>query len=105
VAYILKTYKDAVRVNFKPLPSFDHSPLVVPGASYADCAGKQGKFMDYAALLLKAREVGAGKEKPGEFTAFAAQLKLDIPALEHARPNLRPRRRVTLDVAEGDLGE
>ena len=104
VMYILKTYKDSVRINFKHYPLSSIHPWSFMAASYADCAGEQGKFVEYASLLFESQEKWArAAEKPGEFTAFAAQLKLDAAALETCAASVETARRVKLDVSEGDL--
>lgn len=100
----LEVYKGAIRVNFKHYPLSTIHPWSFLAASYADCAGQQGKFAEYAGLLFESQEKWArAKEKPGEFAAFAVRLKLDLPALETCAADLETARRVKLDVSEGDL--
>lgn len=101
---VLEVYKGSVRVDFKHYPLSTIHPWSFLAASYADCAGEQGKFKEYAALLFENQEKWAqAKERPGEFAAFAARLELDIPALEACAADLGTARRVKLDAAEGDL--
>lgn len=106
-AHVLKAleiYKGSVRIDFKHYPLMTIHPWSFMAASYADCAGKQGKFMEYAALLFESQEKwGRIKEKPAEFAGFAARLKLDLPALETCAADPGTARRVKLDMAEGDL--
>lgn len=101
---ILEVYKGSVRVNFKHYPLSVIHPWSFLAASYADCAGAQGKFTEYAGLLFESQEKWArAGEKPVEFTAFAEQLKLNLTALEACAEDTGTARRVKLDVAEGDL--
>ncbi|MEI7480769.1 MAG: thioredoxin domain-containing protein [Elusimicrobiota bacterium] len=100
----LQLYKGAVRVNFKHYPLSAIHPWSFLAASYADCAGTQGKFTEYAGLLFENQEKWAqAREKPGEFAAAAALLKLNLPALEACAADPETARRVKLDIAEGDL--
>jgi protein-disulfide isomerase len=104
VVKILEVYKGSVRVNFKHYPLSTIHPWSFLAASYPDCAGAQGKFMEYAALLFENQEKWAHTaEKPAEFAAFAAKLKLDLPALEACAADIATGRRVKLDISEGDL--
>lgn len=101
---ILEVYKGSVRVNFKHYPLSAIHPWSFLAASYADCAGAQGKFGEYAAMLFESQETWSrAKDKPGEFAAFAAKLKLDLPALEACAADTATARRVKLDISEGDL--
>ena len=104
VINILKIYKGSVRVNFKHYPLSLTHPWSFLAASYADCAGAQGKFMEYAALLFESQESWARtKNKPPQFAAFAAELKLDVPALETCAGDTGTARRIKLDISEGDI--
>ncbi|OGS08848.1 MAG: hypothetical protein A2270_00070 [Elusimicrobia bacterium RIFOXYA12_FULL_51_18] len=101
---VIKLYQDSVRVNFKHYPLSTIHPWSFHAAAYADCAGKQGKFIEYAALLFENQEKWARtKDKPKEFSEFAKKLKLDVPALEACTEEQDTIRQVQLDVAEGDL--
>ena len=100
----LQLYKGSVRVNFKHYPLSVIHPWSFMAASYADCAGAQGKFAEYAGLLFDSQEKWAqAGEKPKEFAAAAALLKLDLPALEVCAADPETARRIKLDIAEGDL--
>jgi protein-disulfide isomerase len=104
VRAVLKLYPDSVRVNFKHYPLTGIHPWSFQAASYADCAGAQGKFMDYAGLLFGNQEKWApAKEKPAQFTEYAKALSLDMPALEKCLQDPETARRVRMDVSEGDL--
>ncbi len=104
VKKILEVYKGSVRVNFKHYPLSTIHPWSFMAASYADCAGAQGKFSEYASLLFESQEDWARiKDKPAQFAEFARQLKLDLPAMETCAADAGTARRVKLDVSEGDL--
>ena len=100
----LEIYKGSVRVNFKHYPLSTIHPWSFLAASYADCAGAQGKFTEYSALLFESQENwGRAGEKPGEFAAAAARLQLDVHALETCAVSIETSRRIKLDISEGDL--
>ncbi|MFA6433218.1 MAG: thioredoxin domain-containing protein [Elusimicrobiales bacterium] len=104
VMKILEVYRGSVRVNFKHYPLPTIHPWSFQAAAYADCAGAQGRFMEYAALLFENQEQWAfAKSKPAQFASFAAELKLDLPALESCAAAPETARRVKLDISEGDL--
>lgn len=101
---ILEVYNGSVRVNFKHFPLSSIHPWSFLAASYADCAGAQGKFREYAGMLFDSQEKWyLDKDKPAEFAAFAEKLKLDLPALEACAADPATERRVKLDIAEGDI--
>jgi len=101
---VLELYKGSVRVNFKHYPLAMIHPWSFHAAAYADCAGKQGKFLEYADLLFENQEAWArAKDKPGQFAEYAKKLKLDVPALEACTEEQVTIRQVQLDMAEGDL--
>jgi len=101
---IMKVYNGSIRVNFKHYPLAMIHPWSFHAAAYADCAGKQGKFLEYADLLFQNQEKWAfTKNKPGEFSEYARQLKLDVPALEACTEEEGTIRQVQLDMAEGDI--
>ena len=104
VKNVLELYKGSVRVNFKHYPLATIHPWSFHAAAYADCAGKQGKFLEYAALLFENQEAWARtKDTPKEFAEYAKKLKLDVPALEACTEEQGTIRQVQLDMAEGDL--
>ena len=104
VKNVLGLYKGSVRVNFKHYPLSTIHPWSFHAAAYSDCAGKQGKFSEYAGLLFENQEKWARtKDKPKEFAEFAKKLKLDVPALEACTEERGTIRQVQLDMAEGDL--
>ncbi len=101
---MMKIYGPGLRVSFKHYPLMDIHPWSFHAAAYADCAGEQGKFKEYAALLFENQEKWAqAKEKPKEFEAYAAQLKLDWPKIVACADSPETLKRLKLDIAEGDL--
>ncbi|HBB67888.1 MAG TPA: hypothetical protein DCZ93_11450 [Elusimicrobia bacterium] len=101
---MLELYKGSVRLDFKHYPLTSIHPWSFTAAAYADCAGGQGKFREYADLLFEGQEQWArSKDKPREFTEYARRLKLDMPALEKCAEDPVTLRRIRLDSAEGDL--
>ncbi|MBU2574958.1 MAG: DsbA family protein [Elusimicrobia bacterium] len=101
---LLAAYKDSVRLNFKHYPLSSIHLWSFDAAASADCAGRQGKFTEYADLLFENREKWAfAKEKPKEFMEYAKTLNLDLPAFEKCADDEAVLRQIRLDVAEGDV--
>ena len=101
---ILKVYPADVRLSFKHYPLTGIHPWSEEAAAYADCAGEQGRFREYGALLFEGQEKwGRAKERPAEFEAFARQLGLDWEKLHSCAVSPEALKRVRLDSAEGDL--
>ncbi|MDD5209351.1 MAG: DsbA family protein [Elusimicrobiales bacterium] len=101
---MMKIYGPGLRVSFKHYPLMDIHPWSFHAAAYADCAGEQGKFKEYADLLFENQEKWAqAKEKPKEFEAYAVQLKLDWPKIVACADSPETLKRLKLDIAEGDL--
>lgn len=99
-----KIFGDGLRVSFKHYPLLNIHPWSLHAAAYADCAGAQGKFREYAALLFENQEKwGQAKSKPGEFKTFAEQLKLDWPAMEACSQAPETLKTLKLDIAEADM--
>lgn len=99
-----KVFGDGLRVSFKHYPLLNIHPWSLHAAAYADCAGAQGKFREYAALLFENQEKwGQAKSKPGEFKTFAEQLKLDWPAMEACSQAPETLKTLKLDIAEADM--
>jgi len=104
ITAMLKIYPDSVRVNFKHLPMLSMHPWSLHAAAYADCAGQQGKFGEYAALLFENQEKWSqSKEEPAEFAAYVKALNLDVAAFRKCADDPATARRVELDIAEGTL--
>ena len=101
---MLKIYGDGLRVSFKHYPLLNIHPWSFHAAAYADCAGEQGKFREYAGLLFENQEKWAqAKEKPADFEAYAAQLKLDWPKMAACADTPETLQRLKLDIAEAEL--
>jgi len=101
---MLKIYSGVIRLQFKHSPWVNIHPWSLDAAAYADCAGEQGKFKEYAALLFESQEKWEkAKEKPKEFEAFARDLNLDWPKLEACSAAPETRKRIKLDMAEAEM--
>lgn len=99
-----KIFGDGLRVSFKHYPLINIHPWSLHAAAYADCAGAQGKFKEYAALLFENQEKWAqAKSEPWEFKTYAEQLKLDWPAMQACSEASETVRTLKLDIAEGDM--
>ncbi|OGS64067.1 MAG: hypothetical protein A3J79_14900 [Elusimicrobia bacterium RIFOXYB2_FULL_62_6] len=101
---LLTAYKGSIRLDFKHYPLTTIHPWSTGAAASADCAGKQGKFTEYADLLFESQEKwAAAKEPPKEFAEFAKKLGLDLPAFEKCSADEAVLKQVELDLAEGDI--
>lgn len=79
-------------------------PWSFTAAMSADCAGEQGRFKDYSALLFENQAAWAqSKTIPGQFNEYAKKLNLDMQTFDICMAKQETMRRVTLDVAEGDI--
>lgn len=101
---MLKIYGPDVRLELKHYPLVNIHPWSLDAAVYADCAGEQGKFKEYAARLFESQENwGRAKEKPEEFEAFARGLSLDWTAMQACAAGAAARKRVKLEMAEAEM--
>jgi protein-disulfide isomerase len=104
VKAILKIYPESVRVSFKHYPLLTVHPWSLHAAAYADCAGAQGKFSEYADLLFENQEKWSqSKEEPAEFAEYAKALDLDLVAFRKCADDPATSRRVEMDISEGNL--
>jgi len=101
---LVAIYPDSVRINFKHYPLSGIHPWSFQAAAYADCAGRQGKFMEYAVMLFENQETWAQSgTKPAQFSEYAKKLGLDLPALEKCSGDPATINQIKMDVAEGDM--
>lgn len=101
---MLKIYGPGMRLSFKHYPLKGIHPWSMAAAAYADCAGEQGKFREYGALLFESQEQWAqAKEKPAEFETFAKKLGLDWEKMQACSAAPATLKAVTLDMAEGSV--
>ena len=101
---MLKVYPGGIRLTLKHYPLSNIHPWSLDAAAYADCAGEQGKFREYAARLFEGQEKwGKALSKPAEFEAFASELGLNWPQMQACTAAPETRQRITLEMAEGDL--
>jgi protein-disulfide isomerase len=101
---MLNLYNGYIAVNFKHYPLVNMHKWSFHAAAYADCAGEQGKFVDYAALLFENQEVwGQAEKKPAEFFEYAKKLNLDLAVFEACSNKDETIKRIKLEMAEGDI--
>jgi protein-disulfide isomerase len=101
---MLRIYGPAIRLSFKHYPLTHIHPWSMTAAAYADCAGEQGKFREYAGLLFEGQgDWGEAKAKPAEFDNFALKLNLDLEKMRACSEAPGTLKRVKLDMAEGEL--
>ena len=98
---LLDIYRGSIRLDFKYHPLLGIHPWSLHAAVYADCAGEQGKFEEYAALLFENQEKWSqSKEEPAEFAEYVKALKLDSAAFRKCADAPATARRVEMDMAE-----
>lgn len=101
---LLTVYKDGIQVNFKHYPLTDIHPNSAAAALYADCAGRQGKFWEYADILFEEQEKWV---KDGEaeklFKGYGKRLGLDPAGMEKCLADPETAKAFQLDVSLGDL--
>ncbi|HAT73135.1 MAG TPA: hypothetical protein DCS63_09995 [Elusimicrobia bacterium] len=101
---MMRVFGAGLRVHFKHFPLTGIHLWSLRAAAYADCAGEQGRFKEYAELLFAGQEKWAQtKEEPKEFQAYARQLKLDWPKMLACSDAPETLRRLKLEIAEGDV--
>jgi protein-disulfide isomerase len=101
---MMKIYGSSIRLNFKHYPLMIIHPWSLHAAAYADCAGEQGKFKEYGALLFDGQDKWAqAKTQPKEFELYAAQLSLDWPKMLVCSEAPETLKRLKLEIAEADM--
>jgi protein-disulfide isomerase len=101
---MVKVFGPGLRVSFKHYPLVNIHPWSFDAATYADCAGEQGKFREYGALLFENQQKWAlAKGLPPEFQDYAVKLGLDWPRMQACAASPETIRRVKLDMAEADM--
>ena len=101
---LLKVYGGGIRLQLKHYPLVNIHTWSLDAAAYADCAGEQGKFKEYAGLLFEGQEKWEKtREKPQEFEVFARGLNLDWPKMKACSAAPRTRQRIKLEMAEAEM--
>ena len=101
---MMKVYGPGLRIHFKHYPLLNIHPWSLHAAAYADCAGAQGKFKEYAALLFEGQQHWAeAKEEPKQFAEYAGKLGLDLDALRVCANDPETLKTIKLEIAEADM--
>lgn len=101
---IEKAYPGKVRVIFKHYPLTNIHPWSVEAAVRADCAGRQGRFKEYARLLFEnQRDWSMSREPQKMFDDYGAKSGLEPGAFAACLDDPGISRQVTGDMAEGDM--
>ncbi|HBE88070.1 MAG TPA: hypothetical protein DDW67_02895 [Elusimicrobia bacterium] len=101
---IKKAYPDKVRVVFKHYPLTNIHPWSVEAAVRADCAGRQGKFGEYAGLLFdNQNDWVMSREPQPKFDEYVGKAGLDKAVFAACMDDPEMARQVTGDMAEGDM--
>ncbi|MDA8131678.1 MAG: thioredoxin domain-containing protein [Elusimicrobia bacterium] len=91
------------RVEFRHYPLTSVHKWSYDAALYADCAGLQGKFSDFASLLFASREEWAEAAQARRlFAGYAARAGLDGAALEMCLADPLSAAAVQADLRYGD---
>ena len=99
-----KVYGEGIRVQLKHYPLLNIHPWSLDAAAYADCAGEQGKFKEYAGLLFESQEKWArAAQKPKEFEAFSRGLNLDWTKMQACAAAPVTHKRIRLEMAEAEM--
>ncbi|MFH1619607.1 MAG: thioredoxin domain-containing protein [bacterium] len=99
---LMEYYGDAVLVYFKHFPLISIHSRSFDAAVAADCAGRQGKFRQYADRLFEKQEAwSVSTGTPDEFSLLASRLDMSQEAFEKCRKDPETAKAVTLDMAEG----
>ncbi len=104
VEELLKLYDGSIAVSLKHYPLTGIHKWSFLAAAYADCAGEQGKFREYSALLFESQELwGKAAERPAVFNDYGERLELDPAVFDACLNAPKTSQRIKLDMAEGDL--
>jgi len=101
---IMKVYGKEIQLNFKHYPLTMIHRFSLDAAAYADCAGEQGKFWEFADLLFANAEKWANNENfKEEFKDYAKKLNLDWKKLEECHQDPKTLKQIKSDISYGDL--
>lgn len=100
---IIKLYPGKIRLSFKHYPLRKIHPSAFDAAVSADCAGKQGKFWEYADILFENQDWSDSKDPSRKFVSTAGRLGLDIGLFESCVKDPLVIKGVELDIAEGNV--
>jgi len=90
---LLSVYKEEIQLNFKHYPLPELHPNSPKAALYADCAGRQGKFWEFADSLFS---------EPF-FEGLFRKLGLDAEKLKRCAADPETLKDFNMDVSFGDL--
>ncbi len=101
---VLSVYGGKIQVNFKHYPLTGIHRFSLDAAVFADCAGKQGKFWEFADLLFENREKWANNENfKKEFESYAKKISLNFEQMEKCYLDPQSLKEVKNDISRGDL--
>ena len=104
VEELLALYNGGIAVSIKHYPLTGIHKWSFLAAAYADCAGEQGKYREYAALLFANQDLWVKTaEQPAVFNDYGEKLGLDPTVFEACLNAPETSQRIRLDMAEGDL--
>jgi len=98
-----RKYPKYLRVEFKHYPLASVHRWSFDAALYADCAGQQGRFKEYAGLLFtNQKDWSRAENAPEQFGRYADLAGLERGALDACLAAPETAEAVRLDMAEGD---
>ncbi|MBI4655211.1 MAG: thioredoxin domain-containing protein [Elusimicrobia bacterium] len=101
---IAKIYEGKIRIIFKHNPLLSIHPYSMDAAVFSDCAGRQGKFWEYAKVLFEnQQEWSRAQDKNKHFLSYAERFKLDEDSLKNCVRSEDAARAVKMDLLEGKI--
>ena len=98
---IFSVYAGKLHFIFKDFPLRMHE-WAKPAAVAAECAGLQGKFWEYHDRLYDKQDEWTNGKADDFFTAYAKDLKLDLPAWQACRKEPAATAAYEADMKDGD---
>ncbi|MCK4935476.1 MAG: thioredoxin domain-containing protein [Elusimicrobiales bacterium] len=99
-----KAFKGEIKISFKHNPLLSLHQWSIHAAVYADCAGEQEKFWDYADLLFENRnEWGYTEKMPKALKTYAKKLNLNMNKFNACVNNPETLKAVKMDMAEAKM--
>ncbi|MCG2725453.1 MAG: DsbA family protein [Elusimicrobia bacterium] len=103
---LFKAFDGEIMVSFKHNPLLSLHQWSLRAAVYADCAGEQEKFWEYADLLFENQaNWGYAEKMPKELKIYAEKLNLDMNKFDACANNPETLKTVKTDMAEGKMLE
>lgn len=101
---ILSVYGDKIQINFKHYPLTTIHRFSLDAAVFSECAGKQGKFWEFADLLFENSKNWVNNENfKKEFENYAKKISLNFEQMEKCYLDPNSLKEVKNDMSRGEL--